>query len=131
MIPTERSKRWLSVFVIYTIIIMIGLLVTRALLGSDIFIRYVLFMLIISIVTAVFPVTGGYFGKKMFFVVTTISIAVGIIYMFYVVLGNTEPGWGDLSSIVGFLLIIGVGSGLGLAAEAGIYLIRQQNRKEL
>jgi hypothetical protein len=129
--PTERSRHWLVIFVIYATIIFLSLLLTRALLGSHIFFRYVLVMLIISVITAVLPSIGGYFGKIMFFVVTSIAVAIGIIYMFYVVLGNTEPGWGDLSSIVGFLLIVGVGSGLGLAAEAGIYLIRQQNRKEL
>ncbi len=131
MPPAERSRFWLGIFVIYTMLIMLALLVTRALMGSDIFFRYVLFMLIISVIAAVFPSIGGYLGKKMFFVILTIAVAVGIIYMFHVVLGNAEPGWGDLASIVGFILIIGVGAGFGLAAEAGIYLIRQQNRKEL
>jgi hypothetical protein len=132
MVPVERSRRWLSIFGIYAIVVFVAFLLTRALLGSEIFIRYILVMMILSIVTAVIPSIAGYYGKRTFFSIMAAATTVGIVYMFYVVLGNTEPGWGDLSSIVGFLLIVGVGAGLGLAAEAGIYLMRRDtHRKEL
>ena len=45
--------------------------------------------------------------------------------MFYVVLGNTAPGWGDLTSIVGYLFMVGVGAIVGLVTELVLYFIKK------
>lgn len=128
MLPSKKSNQWLLVFMLYTIAIFIGLLSTRIILGSEIFGRYIFALLIISMVSALVPCIGGYIGKRIFFIIYTFSAIVGILYMFYVVLGNTAPGWGDLTSIVGYLFIVGVGAALALVVEVIRYfMITKQN----
>lgn len=128
MIPSKKSNQWIGVFIFYTLVIFIGLLTTRFILGSEIFIKYILSLLLISLGSALIPCIGGFLGKRMFFIIYTFCAIIGILYMFYVVLGNTAPGWGDLTSIVGLLFMVGVGAALGLVTEIIIYFVkRKQN----
>ena len=128
MLPLKKSNRWIWVFILYTIIIFTGLLTSRFILGSEIFVKDILSLLLISMVSALIPCIGGFLGKRVFFLIYTFCTIVGILYMFYVVLGNTSPGWGDLTSIVGLLFMVGVGASLGLVVEVVLYFIkRKQN----
>lgn len=124
MIPSKKSKKWIGVFIFYAVVVFISLLATRFILGSEIVGNYIFGMLIISIGTALIPCIGGFLGRQMFFKVYTFSAAIGIIYMFYVVLGNTAPGWGDLTSIVGYLFMVGVGTIVAFVSELVIYFIK-------
>ena len=124
MIPLKKSNNWIGVFIFYTLVIFIGLLTSRFVLGSEFFVRYILAMLLIAIVSALIPCIGGFLGKRIFFIIYTLSAIVGILYMFYVVLGNTAPGWGDLTSIVGYLFIVGVGAVLAVVTEVIIYFVK-------
>lgn len=124
MIPSKKSKKWIGVFIFYAVVVFISLLATRLILGSEILGDYIFSMLLISIVSALIPCIGGFFGRQIFFKVYTFSVAVGILYMFYVVLGNTSPGWGDLTSIVGYLFTIGVGAIVGLLTELIFYFVK-------
>jgi len=124
MIPLKKSNSWIGVFIFYALVIFIGLLTSRLVLGSEFFVRYILAMLLIAMVSALIPCIGGFLGKRIFFIIYTLSAIVGILYMFYVVLGNTAPGWGDLTSIVGYLFIVGVGAVLALLTEVIIYFVK-------
>lgn len=129
MLPLKKSSKWIGFFILYTIVIFIGLISTRFILGSEIFGRYILGLLIISMVSALIPCIGGYLGKRIFFIVYTLSALVGILYMFYVVLGNTAPGWGDLTSIVGYLFIVAIGIVLALVTEVIYYFTKAKQIK--
>jgi hypothetical protein len=48
--------------------------------------------------------------------------------MFYIVIADTSPGWGDLSSIVSYVLIIGIGILLALIAEVIAYFINARRK---
>ena len=121
MIPAQKSTKWSWVYMLYTAVIFVSLIITRIILGSEIFSSYVLSLLILSMVSACIPCIAGFFGKPTFFFIYTFSVIVGILYMFYVVLGNTAPGWGDLTSMVGYMFIVGIGIGLAIAVEVIIY----------
>lgn len=128
MLPLKKSNRWIWAFILYTIIIFTGLLTTRFILGSEIFVKYILSLLLISMVSALIPCISGFLGKRVFFIIYTFCTIVGILYMFYVVLGNTAPGWGDLTSIVGLLFMASVGAASGIVVEVILYFVkRKQN----
>ena len=69
MMPPKKSNQWIGVFILYTVVIFIGLLTTRVLFGSDILDRSIISLLIISIVSALIPSIGGFLGKRIFFVI--------------------------------------------------------------
>ena len=129
MIPEKKSSKWINVFILYTIVVFISFLSTRLILGSDIFGMYILSLIGISVGSALIPCVGGYLGKRMFFIIYTLCAIIGILYMFYVVTGNTAPGWGDLTSIVGFLFMVAVGIGLALVTEIVIYFVKRSKTK--
>lgn len=126
MIPPKKSNQWIGVFILYTAVIFIGLLTTRVMLESDILDRSIFSLLIVSIVSALIPSIGGFLGKRIFFIIYTLSVIVGILYMFYVVVGNTSPGWGDLTSIIGYLFIVGVGAVLAIVTEIVRYFVKSK-----
>jgi hypothetical protein len=115
--PTKKSNLWIGVFILYTILVLISLIVTRVILTSELTGNFIARLLLISLVLALLPCIAGYFGKRIFFIVYTISILLGIIYMFYIVIADRSPGWGDLASMIGFIFIIGFGTAIALVAE--------------
>ncbi|MBU3099829.1 MULTISPECIES: hypothetical protein [Clostridium] len=112
------------VFVFYTIITFLSLLTTRVMLASELLSRPILGLLIISVASSLIPCIGGFLGKRIFFIIYTFCTIVAIIYMFYIVMVNTSPGWGDLTSIIGYLFIIAVGTVLALVTEVLSYFIK-------
>jgi len=129
MIPQKKSSKWTWVFIFYILITFISLLITRSMLGSELLGRYILGLLIISTGSALIPCIGGILGKKIFFIFYTLSNIIAIFYMFYVVLGNTSPGWNDLTSIVGYIFIVAVGAVLALVMEVILHIIKLLHRR--
>lgn len=93
-------------------------------LASELLVRPILGLLIISVVSGLIPCIGGFLGKWIFFIIYTLCTIVAIIYMFYIVMVNTSPGWGDLTSIIGYLFIIIVGTVLALVTEVLSFFIK-------
>ncbi|MDF2540528.1 MAG: putative rane protein [Herbinix sp.] len=125
MIPKKFSRLWIIVFFIYTFLVFLSLLLTRVILDSDTFGGYLFTLIFIAVASSLFPCIGGYFGKRIYFLISTVAVILGVLYMFYVVIGNVSPGWGDLTSIIGYLYIIGIGAILGFITEVVLYFIKR------
>jgi hypothetical protein len=128
MIPVKKSNKWLGVFLLYILVVLISFIATRVILDRTLSVDYVVRLLIISLGSAILPCLCGYFGKRVFFLVYTLSVIIGIVSMFYIVIADTSPGWGDLSSIVSYVLIIGIGILLALIAEVIAYFINARRK---
>lgn len=125
--PIKKSKNWIWILILYTIIIFTSFLITRVILGSEVIGRYLIGILIISLGSAFLPCIGGYLGKRIFFIIASLSIMTGILYMFYVVIGDISPGWGDLTSLIGYLFIDVIGTALALIIEVvSFYVLRNK-----
>jgi hypothetical protein len=48
--------------------------------------------------------------------------------MLYVVLGDITPGWGDLTSMIGYLFIVIIGAILSALAEIIIYFVKRKQK---
>ena len=125
MIPPKKSNQWIWIFILYTVVVFISLLITRGLFGADIWNRSIIGLLLISIVSAIMPSMAGFLGKHIFFFIYTVGTIVGIIYMFVVALGNTSPGWGDLTSVIGYLFIVGIGAVIAFTTEIVRSLVKK------
>lgn len=123
----QKSKKYIQtfmIFIFYTIAIWLSFFITRVMLGSEVYGGYMISVIVISMVSALIPSIGRFIGRRKLFIVSTLSILAGILYMFYVVIGNTTPGWGDLTSIVGYLFIVGFGFVLALLVEVISYFVK-------
>ena len=129
MVPEKKSSRWWIIFILYFIIIFAALLGSRLLITNDYIMGSIPGILVLSICSALPPSIAGYFKKKVFFVIFSISILVGLIYAFYVALGDIAPGWGTLTSIIGYLFFVGIGLIIALIVETLLTLIKYSKNK--
>lgn len=129
MIPIRSSSKWIGVYIIYAALIFIGFFVTRIKLGDELFSSNTFRLFIISLGSALIPCIGGFLGKRLFFIIYTISAIIGVLYMFYVIFGNTAPGWGDLTSLIGYLFLLCIGTIVGFIAEIVSFFINKKNNK--
>jgi hypothetical protein len=126
-----KLNKWIIVFILYTIILFAGLLITRFIIGSEVKGRYLFHLAAMSLGSAILPSIGGYLGKRVFFLLSSLADLIGLLYAFYVALGNVAPGWGDLTSIIGYLFIVILGAVIALIIEVIINVVaikRKNNR---
>lgn len=124
MFPVKKSKSWIIIFLIYAVIIAVSLIITRILLASEDISGSISTMILLAVCTSILPCIAGYFGRYLFFYIFSASILIGIIYAFYVAIGDIAPGWGTLTSIIGYLFIVIIGMVVGLIAETIYQLIK-------
>jgi len=115
-------KKWCIIFILYTAIVFTVLLVSRFLIGGNTKVNNVFGLFILSLGSAFLPCIGGYFEKFTFVSVYSLSVIVGLIYALYVAVKDIAPGWGDLTSIIGYLVIVVIGIIIGCVAEI-VYMI--------
>ncbi len=131
MIPERHSKKWFILFIVYTSLVLVVFLFSKILLGGDALRRGIQGILLLSIGSSLLPCIGGYLGKRIFFIVYTFSVIVGMIYALYTIIADTSPGWGDLTSIIGYLFIIGIGFIVAANAELANYFIQKRRKNKL
>lgn len=126
MLKSKKYNQTFIIFIFYTIVVLLGFLITRAILDSKVYGRYMLIVTVISMVSALIPSIGKFLGRINFFIVSTLSILIGILYMFYVVIGKTAQAWSELASIVGYLFIVGAGFVLAIVIEIISHFFKTQ-----
>lgn len=117
MLPIKKSNKWLKVFLVYSVIVFLGFIATRMILGSEIEGRMIAIYALIAFGSACLPVLAGYYGKTLFFMIYTSSNLIALLYMFRLVLIDGAKGWADLTSIVVYIYLLPVGAFLALLAE--------------
>ncbi|HWT76316.1 MAG TPA: hypothetical protein VN258_16575 [Mobilitalea sp.] len=128
MIPVKKSKGWIIIFICYAVIIFAALFITRVLISSEYLSSSIPGMVIISLCSALIPCIGGYFGRQIFFTVYSLAVIIGISYALYIAIGDTAPGWGTLTSIIGYLFIVFFGIVIGFIGETIYSLIRIRDK---
>ncbi len=116
-LPTKQSKQWGGFLAIYATIIFATLVIAQSILHSKLEVKSILALIIIAVVTALISCIGGFLGAKSYFLSASLGLVAGIIYMFYIAIFNASPGWGDLTSIIGFLFFATIGISIGVILE--------------
>lgn len=130
MFPVKKSKNWIIIFIIYTVIIAAALIITRIIIASEDLSGSIPGMLILAVCSSILPSIAGYFGKYIFFYIYSLSVLLGILYAFYVAIGDVAPGWGTLTSIIGYLFIVVIGLVVALIAETIYQLVKLRDSKK-
>lgn len=128
MIPNKKSKAWIFIFLIYSIIIFAALFITRIILAKVIVVADLSGLFLLSLCSGLIPCIAGYFGRRIFFFIYSIAVLLGIVYAFYVVIGDIAPGWGDLTSIIGYLFIVVFGLVIALLAETASLIMKANSK---
>jgi len=127
-IPAKFSRRWWLIFVAYFVIILAFLLLTENLLDIGFTGTSFLARVILAIISAFIVCLGGFLGGRFYFLICSLGLLIGIIYMLYVVIANTAPGWGDLTSMVGYLFCLAISIVIGLLTELVLLSLRRKKK---
>lgn len=128
MLPARYSRKWFLLFIIYAAVIFAVFYLTKRYLGVAAANRRAGGVLVLAILTSMIPCIGGYMGKRIFFTLFSVSVVVGLAYALYAVFADIAPGWAELTSIIGYMFIVGIGFIVAANAELISYFLR--NRKK-
>jgi hypothetical protein len=129
LIPEKSSQSLLKIMGWYSTILYAVLLFAHALLRNQFTVRSLFGLASLALVSALVAGLGFWLEGKLFFPIYSVSLAVCAVYVFYVIIRNATPGWGELTSLVGFMLISSSGMVLGLGAEYAKYLLKPRLRQ--
>lgn len=126
-LPTRRSKSWIWICTVHAILVCAALLASRAVLHIQMSMQAGASLFIIAVSLALIACVGGWLGGRLFFSCSAAGSLIGAAYMLYVSVFDASPGWSDLASLIGFMVISAVGISAGLVAELVRFLIKRKN----
>jgi len=122
--PAKFSRRWGRVWAVYFVIIFAFLLFSQLILQADFSGSSLWSLILMAAFTSFITCLGGFLGGRFYFLICSLGIFLGIIYLIYTAIANPSPGWGDLTSIVGFLLWLVIGLVIGVFTELVFFIKR-------
>lgn len=129
-LPEKFSKKWITVFIAYTLVLFCLLIGIRFLGISprlDFFwmAGIFLFCLLVSLIICAF----GFWDLRFVFSLATLGIVTGIVLMVSAMFWN-KSGWEDLIGVALFLEFLVIGLALGILAELCAFLVRKVRGKK-
>jgi len=126
-LPEKKSIKWIYFIISVLIINYSALLLSRVIQSTKIDLKNILGFAILSAIISLISFSG-YWGIKYFTLVFLLSDLAGIVYLFFIVLSKASGGWSDLTSIIGYMVIICFGIIAGITAEVIFRLVKRKNK---
>lgn len=95
LMPAKSSQSLLKIMGYYSTILYAVLLFAHALLRNQFTVRSIFGLASLALVAALVAGLGFWLEGKLFFLIYSSSLAACILYVLYVVIRNTTPGWGS------------------------------------
>jgi hypothetical protein len=127
-LPQKKSINWSYVLLIVFASNVLALLGSEFLLSSSISLQNAFGFSIISLIVSLI-VSSGYFGIRFFSLSVIVSNVIAIIYIYYIILSKSSPGWADLVGLISYMLLIGLGIILGTIVQTVFWIISRRKLK--
>lgn len=124
-LPLKYSKKWLWILIAYWVVLFGGFIITRILLDTQLTSTILSAFALLAFISALIPCFGGFLGGRLYFMVSALFSVIALLYMLFVILGHSSPGWEDLTSVVSYLFISIVGALSGLISEITSFLVKK------
>lgn len=125
--PEKKSIKWIYYIISVLIINYSALLLSRVIQSTKIDLKNILGFAILSAIISLISFSC-YWGIKYFTLVFLLSDLAGLVYLFFIVLSKASGGWSDLTSIIGYMVIICFGIIAGITAEVIFRLVKRKNK---
>ncbi len=123
-LPTAKSINWLKLFGILSFINFSAFISSRYILNAEVTAQnYFAFVILTVIISSLSMV--GYWGMRVWSLSTIIGNFIGILYILYMSIFNISDGWTDIASLLGTLMIIGLGFIFGGVIELSVFVYRK------
>ncbi|MFD2329209.1 hypothetical protein ACFSR7_08105 [Cohnella sp. GCM10020058] len=128
VIPASRSKQWLSWGATsWFVTTLLFWLVRFVILGQPWTIVHAVRFLLVALAVSVFAAICGWLGAKWLASSILCGNLLGLLFMAFVSRGNT--GWEDLSSLLVYLEMLGLGLAVGVVLESVLSLAGRTGRR--
>ncbi|WP_217592576.1 hypothetical protein [Cohnella sp. GbtcB17] len=122
VIPASRSKRWLSWGATsWLVTTLLFWLIRFAVLGQPWTAVHAFRFLLVALVVSAFAALCGWLGARRLALSTLAGNLLGLLLMAFVSRGNT--GWEDLSSLLVYMELLGLGLAVGVVLELVVWLV--------
>ena len=128
MLPEKHSSKWVLILAGYAALVFSTILFTQNILHIEPTIKSSTAFIIIGIGSSAIASLGGFLGAKIYFYFSAGGALLGLIYMLYIAIFNASPGWGDLTSIVGYFTFAISGLGIGVVSETVMFFIKAKKK---
>lgn len=115
-LPEKKSIQWLKLALIIFAVNFISIIVSRLIVKVPLNFANLFAALIIAAVIATLG-AAGYIGLRVFSMIYQVFVGLAIFYMFYICIGKTSEGWSDLTSFIGYLVLVAIGFVIALMGE--------------
>ncbi|MDG0794821.1 hypothetical protein OMP38_31330 [Cohnella ginsengisoli] len=128
VIPASRSKQWLSWGAMsWLVTTLLFWLVRFVILGQPWTAVHAFRFLLVALAVSAFAAISGWLGARWLALSTLAGNLLGLLIMAFVSRGNT--GWEDLSSLLVYLELLGLGLAVGVVLELMLlFTIRKGSR---
>lgn len=124
-LPEKKSQKWFLLIALVFATNLIGLLLTRILVGQSLTVEALIGFGLISIVISLF-LLPGYLGSSAYAFSVLLGDTTGLAYMYYLILARKNDGWVDLTSIFAFLSLVVIGIGAGIIAQFILWILHKK-----
>lgn len=111
-LPVKKSNKWFMISTVVFFVNIIAIFESRSLLGLSLNSSNIIVLVGISFLISAISSTG-FFGIKILPVTVLIGNIIGIVYMYFIILGNRAQGWNDITSMIGLLYFVALGIAFG------------------
>ncbi len=123
-IPERNGRNLVKILGYYASLTYAVLLLCHAVFRGDFTPRSVAGLGVMAAVAAMTAGAAFWCDRKLCFAAYTLGLALGLMYMLYVLIFNAAPGWSDAASLLGFAAFAFLGLVAGVGAEYAKYLAR-------
>lgn len=128
MIPKKHSQAWGRVLAVYYAIAFIILYFSQNILQKELTTKSIISFAVLALISVAVACLGGFLGARRYFLFSTIGVLLGLVYMLYIALFNVSPGWGDLTSIAGYLVFVVGGVVVGIVVETIFFFVKTKKK---
>lgn len=121
------NKKYYWIFPLYAAVLFLLFLISRLLAVGGIY-QSVWPLVWISLTVSLAASIGGFLGAKWYFLFFTALNLAGVLYMLILALSQKNT-FGDLASLLGFMVFSGAGWLLGVGAETVAYFIGRKEKR--
>lgn len=124
-LPKPKSNEWFMLGATLFLLTFITSIGSRLIVGLRPDMQEILGLAIVSVIPAVLITFAGYFGNKVFALVSIVGLIIADIFMVLIALDDTFRNWADLVGFSSFLTITGGSMVVGSIAQVAVVLMRK------
>lgn len=128
-LPGKYDKKWFVILGIIFIFTLGLFLIFKLILQIGISGRNIVGFAILSTLVSLVVTTGGFLGFRIYFCISTASNVLGLLYMLYIAVKQSAPGWTDLVAIMAYIFLMGIGILGGIVVEVLVRLVKKYNKQ--